>query len=58
MDEKLNIELSIKEIEFILNALAKFPYAEVSAMIANLSEQARVQMLPVSKPVEADNVQE
>ena len=50
MDEKLNIALSVKEIEFILNALAKFPYAEVSGMINNLTEQARVQMAPVVTP--------
>lgn len=50
MDEKLNIALSVKEIEFLLNALAKFPYAEVSGMIANLSEQAKAQMAPVKVP--------
>jgi hypothetical protein len=50
MEEKLSIALTVKEIEFILNALAKFPYAEVSAMIANLTDQAKAQMSPVKTP--------
>jgi len=54
MDEKLSIALSVKEIEFILNALAKFPYAEVSGMIANLTEQAKSQMSPVKVPEVTD----
>lgn len=42
----LNLEFTVKEIEFIINALGKFPYAEVAGMISNIQQQATKQLVP------------
>lgn len=44
MEPTINLSLSVKETELILNALAKFPYNEVSAIIATISSQAKAQL--------------
>jgi hypothetical protein len=41
MEELIEIDLTLKEIEFLLSALAKFPYHEVAPLIANISGQVQ-----------------
>lgn len=50
MEQRINLNLSVKETELILNALAKFPYNEVSAIIATISGQAKAQLEPLPEP--------
>lgn len=38
---KINVELSISDWNYILTALGKFPYNEVSGLIAVIQEQAK-----------------
>ena len=41
MPEYVQINLTLKEVETILNALVKFPYNEVSSVVASVGEQTK-----------------
>lgn len=42
--EKVNIKLSLEEINLILAALGKCPYEQVYHLVANLQTQAQAQL--------------
>jgi hypothetical protein len=52
---KIRLELTVPEVNQILDALGRLPYAEVYELIGNLQQQAQPQigMGPVPAPVEA-----
>ena len=43
MTKKLKIELTAPELDYIASVLAQRPYSEVQALIANISQQLRLQ---------------
>lgn len=52
---KIRLELTIPEVNQILDALGRLPYAEVYELIDNLRQQAQPQigLGPVAAPAEA-----
>lgn len=44
MEQKLTVELSLAEINKILDALGSKPYVEVYALVSNIQEQAQRQL--------------
>ncbi|MEV4575642.1 hypothetical protein AB0K16_20580 [Nonomuraea jabiensis] len=52
--EKITLSLSIPEINLILEALGRLPYAQVYELIGNVQEQARAQLGP--RPVVAEGL--
>lgn len=54
--ETVKIELTVKEVEFVINALAKFPYNEVSGIISTFTTQAQDQL--AIKPTEVEKAKE
>ena len=41
---KLNLELDLNEVNLVLGALGAQPYSQVSALIAKIQEQAKLQI--------------
>jgi hypothetical protein len=52
---KIRLELAIPEINQILDALGRLPYAEVYELIGELQRQAQGQMEPAVVPVRAED---
>lgn len=50
MDHILKLELSVAEVNAILNALAQRPYAEVANLFAKVQQQAQGQLPPPEAP--------
>jgi hypothetical protein len=52
---KIRLELTIPEVNQILDALGRLPYAEVYELIGDLQRQAQGQLEPVAVPVRAED---
>ncbi len=45
MSKSIKLELSVEEINLILNALSNLPYIQVHALIQNVQQQAGPQLV-------------
>ncbi|MFI6520891.1 hypothetical protein ACIBF1_35425 [Spirillospora sp. NPDC050679] len=46
MEQRLTLKLTLPQVNQILDALGKLPYAEVYELIGDLQRQARTQLEP------------
>ena len=53
--EKIKLELSLEEINVILNALGQLPYVQVAALIDNIRRQGERQLQNEAEPVTTSN---
>lgn len=44
MEPKIKLELTVQEVNSVLNALAQMPYAQVASLFANVQQQAQAQV--------------
>ncbi len=44
MSNNLHISLSLAELQYVLNALAQRPYAEVNELVHNIKSQAEAEL--------------
>jgi hypothetical protein len=48
--ETVTVTLNVKEFEYVINALAQRPFAEVNALLQNLVQQANQQKAAAETP--------
>lgn len=53
--KKINVSLSVEEINVLLNALGQLPYAQVFGLVESLRQQANEQLHSKDEPVVSAN---
>lgn len=57
--DKIELDLSLNEINLILQALGEMPYAKVHLLVAKIHQQAEVQLnSPVKERIDKESKQE
>lgn len=50
MEEKLKLELTVKDINTVLQSLGQMPYMQVAELIGLVKNQAEAQLQPQTQP--------
>ena len=56
MEQKINLELTVGEVNTILASLGKHPFVEIANLIGKIKQQGDAQVTPPSEEGTADSI--
>ena len=56
-ENKINIELTLDEINLVLSSLSELPFKVVNDIILNIKEQAQMELQRINNPVLFNNLE-